>query len=443
MNIRERLPAFESPDYRVWFVGQSISLIGTWLQNTGQSWLVLQLTNSPFKLGLLTSIQFLPSLILSVFIGPVIDRFPKRSILLFTQSMFALAAVALAAISFGGHAQYWQVLLISTITGFITAIDWPARQSFVTEQVNDKSAVVNAVALNSTMFNIARVIGPGIGGLLIAAVGIPWTFALNAVSFIAVILSLLIMRAGRTPVLHGNGNYLEEIREGIGYVRRNKVVMSLLIIAGTISLFLLNFNILIPSFAQLTLKLKADAYGGLMSAMGVGALAAGILMSLGGSRLEPTPAYVYGSGFILSISMILVGLQKNVFLSGFLLIFCGFGMAALSTMCNTGLQMQAPDEMRGRVMAAYNLVYVGSTPIGALYAGKICDALGATMGFLVSGVIGLVFLLFMLIVVTPHTFAGIKTFASRSDWRHTVASHQSLDVSAAAAPEQVHDSSKT
>jgi MFS family permease len=411
VDIRKRLPAFESKDYRLWFTGQSISLVGTWLQNTGQAWLVLKLTNSPFKLGLLTSIQFLPSLILSVFIGPIIDRFPKRSILLFTQIMYALAAAALAVVAFGGHAQYWQVLVISAVTGLISAIDWPTRQAFVGEQVNDRSAVVNALALNSTIFNIARVVGPGIGGVLIAAVGIPWTFALNSVSFVAVIISLLLMKAGRKPSKSTKGNYVQEVREGTQYIAKNQVIMSLLIIAGIISLFLLNFNILIPSFAKLTLGLQAAGYGGLMSAMGVGALAAGVLMSLGGARLEPTPAYVYGSGFILAVAMVLVGIQRNFYLTGLLLVFCGFGMAALSTMCNTALQMQSPDHMRGRVMAAYNLVFVGSTPIGALYAGKISDALGANMGFLVSGVIGVVFLGTMLIFVTPRTFRGLRTFA--------------------------------
>jgi MFS family permease len=414
LNIRKRLPALESKDYRLWFVGQSISLIGTWLQNTGQAWLVLKLTNSPFKLGLLTSIQFLPSLIFSVFIGPVIDRFPKRSILLLTQILYALAAAALAVVAFGGHAQYWQVLVISAFTGIISAVDWPTRQAFVSEQVNDKSAVVNALALNSTIFNIARVVGPGIGGLLIAAVGIPWTFALNAVSFVAVIISLLFMRAGRTPSRSGKANYVQEVREGIQYIAKNQVIMSLLIIAGVISLFLLNFNILIPSFAKLTLGLRADGYGGLMSAMGVGALAAGVLMSLGGSRLEPTPAFIYGSGFILAVAMVLVGLQRNFYVTAFLLIFCGFGMAALSTLSNTALQMQSPDHMRGRVMAAYNLVFVGSTPLGALYAGQISDVLGASMGFFVSGLIGVVFLGAMLLFVTPRTFGDLKTFALAS-----------------------------
>ena len=411
MNIRKRLPAFESKDYRLWFAGQSVSLVGTWLQTTGQSWLVLKLTNSPLKLGILTSIQFIPSLVLSVFIGPIIDRFPKRSILLFTQIMYALAAVALAVVAFGSHAQYWQVLVIAAITGLISAIDWPTRQAFVGEQVNDRSAVVNAVALNSTMFNIARVIGPGIGGVLIAVVGIPWTFTLNAVSFIAVIVSLLLMKAGRRPTKSSTGSYAQEIREGTRYIAGNQIIISLLIISGVIGLFLLNFNIMIPSFSMLTLHLHADAYGGLMSAMGVGAMAAGVLMSLGGSRLEPTPAYIYGSGFVLAVAMVLVGIQRNFYLTGLLLVFCGFGMAALATMCNTALQMQSPDRMRGRVMAAYNLVWVGSTPIGALYAGKICDALGANMGFFVSGAIGVVFLGAMLVFVTPRVFRGLRTFA--------------------------------
>ncbi|HZL82249.1 MAG TPA: MFS transporter [Candidatus Deferrimicrobium sp.] len=411
MNIRKRLPAFDSKDYQLWFAGQSVSLVGTWLQNTGQAWLVLKLTNSPLKLGVLTSIQFLPSLILSVFIGPIIDRFPKRSILLFTQIMYALAAAALAVVTFGGHAQYWHVLVIAAVTGIISAIDWPTRQAFVGEQVNDRSAVVNAVALNSMMFNIARVIGPGIGGVLIAVVGIPWTFTLNAVSFIAVIVSLLRMKAGRKPTKSSTGSYAQEIREGTRYIAGNQIIISLLIISGVISPLLLNFNIMIPSFSMLTLHLQADGYGGLMSAMGVGAMAAGVLMSLGGSHLEPTPAYIYGSGFVLAVAMVLVGIQRNFYLTGLLLVFCGFGMAALSTMCNTALQMQSPDRMRGRVMAAYNLVWVGSTPIGALYAGKICDALGANMGFFVSGAIGVVFLGAMLVFVTPRTFRGLRTFA--------------------------------
>ncbi|MHB8106116.1 MAG: MFS transporter [Candidatus Cryosericum sp.] len=411
MNIRKRLPAFESKDYRLWFAGQSVSLVGTWLQTTGQSWLVLKLTNSPLKLGILTSIQFIPSLVLSVFIGPIIDRFPKRSILLFTQIAYALAAVALAVVAFGSHAQYWQVLVIAAVTGLISAIDWPTRQAFVGEQVNDKSAVVNAVALNSTMFNIARVIGPGIGGILIALVGIPWTFTLNAVSFVAVIVSLFLMKAGRRATKSSTGNYAQEIREGTRYIAGSQIIISLLTISGVISLFLLNFNIMIPSFSLLTLHLQADAYGGLMSAMGVGAMAAGVLMSLGGARLEPTPAYIYGSGFVLAVAMVLVGIQRNFYLTGLLLVFCGFGMAALSTMCNTALQMQSPDDMRGRVMAAYNLVWVGSTPIGALYAGKICDVLGANMGFFVSGAIGVVFLGVMLVFVTRRSFGGLRTFA--------------------------------
>lgn len=421
MSIRERLPAFDSKDYRLWFAGQSISLIGTWMQNTGQSWLVLQLTNSPFKLGLLTGIQFLPSLALSLFIGPVIDRYPKRSILLLTQSLFAVAAALLAIVTFSGHAQYWQVLVIAAFTGILTAVDWPTRQAFVKEQVREGSAVVNALALNSTMFNIARAMGPGIGGALIAMVGIPWTFALNALSYVAVIISLFFTQAGRKPAKDGTDDYVDEVRDGARYIKNNKVVAALLVIAGVISLFLLNFNIFIPSFARLTLGLEADAYGGLMSALGIGALAAGLMMSLSGPHLEPTPMHVLSAGLTLSAAMVLLGIQHSLHMSGLLLIVCGFGMATLSTMCNTALQLQSPDTMRGRVMAAYNLVYVGSTPIGALYAGKISDALGADTGFLVSGLIGIAFLAYMLIVVAPRAFKGMRTFvaAESVDYKDT------------------------
>ena len=274
MSIKSRLPALQSSDYRLWFVGQGVSVVGTWLQNTGQAWLVLKLTNSPLLLGVISSVQYLPSLLLSVFIGPMIDLFPKRTILLWTQSLFALAAAILAAVAFSGHAQYWQVLVISAFTGIVTAVDWPARQSFVSEQVHDRDTVVNAVALNSLIFNIARVIGPAIGGLTIAAVGIPWTFALNAASFLAVIWSLALMKAGRMPNKANAGDYFNDIKEGINYIKGNKAIGSLLALIGVINLFLLNFNVLIPSFAKLTLGLKADGYGGLMSAMGVGAMTA-------------------------------------------------------------------------------------------------------------------------------------------------------------------------
>ncbi|MFZ5860692.1 MAG: MFS transporter, partial [Spirochaetota bacterium] len=319
MSIKDRLPALASRDYRLWFVGQGISVIGTWLQNTGQAWLVLKLTNSPLKLGILTSVQYLPSLLLSLFIGPILDRYPKRSILLWTQSLFAFSAALLAAIVFSGREQYWHVLAIAAFTGLVTAVDWPARQSFVSEQVEDKDAVVNAIALNSTIFNIARVIGPAIGGALIAVVGIPWTFALNALSYLAVIASLWAMRSGRVAYAPKSGRYRSDIREGLTYIRKRKSISILLIIVGVITTFLLNFNILIPSYAKLTLGLGADRYGILMSAMGVGAMLAGILMSLGGRALQPKPAYIFGAGFILSIAMILIGLQRNFIISAILL----------------------------------------------------------------------------------------------------------------------------
>jgi MFS family permease len=414
-RIRQRLPAFQSRDYRLWFVGQGLSVIGTWLQNTGQAWLVLKLTNSPFKLGLVTSIQYLPSLFLSIFIGPIVDLFPKRTILICTQSLFALSAAILSWVCFAGHEQYWQVLLIAAITGFVSVVDFPARQSFISEQVRDSKAIVNAIALNNILFNVARIIGPAVGGVMIALVGIPWTFGLNSVSYLAVIASLFAMKAGRAPSARSSGDFLGEIRKGYRYIVQNKVIVTLLAIAGTLGLFVFNFNILIPSYAKLTLGLGADGYGALMSALGAGALIAAVAMSLRGSKLEPTPWLLFGSGLILCVAMVLTGLQRSPAAAAIFLVCCGFGMASFSTMCNTSIQMQSSPEMRGRVMSAYNLVWVGSTPIGALYVGQVSDSLGPAAGFWISGAICLAFLLVMLFAVAPRVFKGLSTFARPQD----------------------------
>jgi len=407
MTLRERLPALASKDYRLWFFGQGISVIGTWLQNTGQAWLVLKLTNSPFMLGLISTIQYLPSLLLSLFIGPLLDRYPKRSILIVTQILFSLAALILAALAFSPHVQYWHIMAIAAFTGVLTAVDWPARQSFVAEQVGERSLVVNAVALNSTIFNIARVLGPAIGGVLIAAIGIPWTFLFNAGSYIAVITSLCFMKAGRNPRAKG-GNFKGELRAGLSYIRKEKRIMLILIMIGFFSLFLMNLNILIPSFAKLTLGLSADRYGLLMSAMGFGSMIAGIIMSLSGEKLVPSPRLILIAGFVLAFAMVLTGLQKNFILSAILLAACGFGMSSYATLCNTSVQILSTDEMRGRVMSAYNLLFVGSTPIGSLYCGKVSESFGVNAGFWISGALGLVFLIIVSLFVFPRVFARVS-----------------------------------
>jgi MFS family permease len=426
MNIRQRLPAFESRDYRLWFAGQGISVIGTWLQNTSQAWLVLRLTNSPFKLGLITSVQYLPTLFLSIFIGPLVDLFPKRTILLWTQSLFALSAAVLALVCFGGNPQYWQVLLIAAVTGFVNVFDFPARQSFVSEQVGSGKAMVNAVALNSTIFNVARIIGPAIGGIMIALVGIPWTFALNSASYLAVIAGLAAMRAGRTASARRSGDFLAELAKGYRYIVSDKVIMTLLVVAGTFSLFIFNFNILIPSFAAITLGLGADGYGGLMSALGLGALAAAGSMSFSGTKFEPTPRLLFGAGALLCLAMIAVGFQRSPLAAGAVLVVCGFGMTSFSAMSNMAVQMQSTKEMRGRVMSAYNLVFVGSTPIGALFIGKVSDSFGPDRGFLLAGTLCIVFLAAMLLFVVPRSLKGMSSF---------VKTREEMDRPAQPAPE--------
>jgi MFS family permease len=406
MKLGDSFPALKAPDYRRWFTGQGVSVVGTWLQNTGQAWLVLSLTDSPFKLGLLSAMQFLPSLLFSSFIGPVIDTLPKRTILLWTQSLFALSAAILAAVAFTGHASYWIVLLIAGLTGLVTAVDWPARQSFVSELVEDRAIVVNALALNSAQFNIARVLGPAIGGVMIALVGIPWTFALNSLSYLAVIASIAGMKAGRISKAKRTGNLLGEMREGWRYVGKNRQLTMYLASAGLISLFVLNFNILIPSFAKLSLGLDSRGYGGLMSSLGAGAFVAAILMSLGGKRLQAKPSVVFPAGLVLCAGMVLTGVQRSPFLAGICLAICGFGMASFNTLCNTAIQTSTEDRMRGRVMSVYNTVFVGATPIGALYVGKLSDTLGPGLGFIISGVTGAAIIFFIYAFLVPEASSG-------------------------------------
>ena len=407
MMLKNRLPAFASKDYRLWFIGQGISVIGTWLQNTGQAWLILKLTNSPFMLGLISTIQYLPSLLLSLFIGPLLDRYPKRSILIVTQILFSLAALTLAALAFSPNVQYWHILVVAAFTGILTAIDWPTRQSFVSEQVGDRSLVVNAVALNSTIFNIARVLGPALGGGLIAAVGIPWTFLFNASSYIAVITSLCFMKAGREPQAIIR-NFKGELRAGLSYIYKEKRIMLILIMIGFFSMFLMNLNILIPSFATITLGLSADRYGLLMSAMGFGSMIAGMIMSLSGNKLLPSPRLILIAGIIFASAMVLTGFQKNFILSAILLAACGFGMSSYATLCNTSVQILSSNEMRGRVMSVYNLLFVGSTPIGSIYCGKISESYGVNAGFWISGMLGLVFLAIVSFFIFPRVFVSVS-----------------------------------
>ncbi|MDP2791357.1 MAG: MFS transporter [Rectinemataceae bacterium] len=420
---KRNFPAFGHRNFRLFWVGQCVSLIGTWMQNIGQSWLVLKLTGSPMKLGLVTAIQFLPVLLFSIFAGPFVDRFPKKKMLLFTQSMLMLLAFALAALTGFGLVRYWHVLVLALLLGFTNTLDIPTRQSFIIELVGREN-LMNAVSLNATMFNLARIIGPAVAGIMIGAIGIAPCFVLNGLSFIAVIIALTRIGTGSAP---GNAAgkaqekvgkqsatsrsaasqeageddppevsrrfelsaLLRETGEGLRYIESKPGILWPLALLGSLSLFVLNFNVIIPVFARDIIRGDAAEYGFLMTAMGIGSLAGAVTLAVKSSS-GPKIARLLAGAFGMSAFTLLIGLQRSFLLSCVLLALTGFSTILCTTQANALVQIRSEDGMRGRVMSVFSMVFGGVTPIGSLYAGALIEGAGPAICLVVSGIIGLV-----------------------------------------------------
>lgn len=387
-KVQSMFPALTHRNFRLFWIGQCISLIGTWMQNIGQAWLVLKLTNSAFKLGLVSALQFLPMMFLSLFVGTLIDRFPKRKVLLFTQSSLMILAAILATITYFNVVKYWHILILAMLLGFVNTLDNPTRQSFIIELVGKKD-LMNAIALNSSIFNLARIVGPAIAGLLIGILGIAICFYLNALSFIAVLIGLWLINVPGKPVVDKKYNVLGDLKEGLGYISTRPIIYLPLILLALISTFVMNFNVLIPVFAKQDLHRNAMGYGLLMTSMGVGSLMGALTLatrSRNGPKIEVLMAGALG----MSVFQIILSMEKNYWLTAFTLLIVGFCSIIFTASVNTTIQLNAEDYIRGRVMSVYSLVFGGVTPIGSLYAGKITEMLGASMGFAVSGAIGVV-----------------------------------------------------
>ncbi len=258
-------------NFRLFFSGQLVSLIGTWMQNVGQAWLVLELTHSSFKLGVVSALQFLPMLFLSFITGPFIDYFSKRKIIIMTQTVLMLLAFTLSLLVWGGVVQYWHILILATLLGIVNTIDMPARQAFIIEMVG-KEDLMNAIAMNSSIFNAARAVGPAIAGLLIGAAGTAVCFFVNGLSFLAVLWGLLLMKFAERPAEPRSYHVISDIREAISYIKNTPVVMIVILLVSVVSIFGTNFNVLVPVFSRQELHRDAAAYGFLMSSFGVGAL---------------------------------------------------------------------------------------------------------------------------------------------------------------------------
>lgn len=391
-ELRSIFRSLRHPNFRLFWSGQLVSLIGTWMQTVAQAWLVLELTGSSLKLGIVVSLQFLPMLFLSFFTGPFLDYFDKRRIILWTQSALMLLAFVLAALSWSGVIRYWHVLVLASLLGVVNTIDMPARQAFIIELVG-KEDLMNAIAMNSSIFNAARAFGPAVAGITISGLGTAACFLVNGFSFLAVIAGLLMMRMAPAPRKESPSyNVIQDISEAIRSIRATPAVLTTILLVSTVSIFGTNFNVLVPVFARMELQRDATAFGVLMSSFGIGALVGAASLAFL-SRWEPRPAFLFGGGLALSFFLMLIGLQRSYVLTAVLLAFSGWSMVTFFGTANTTVQLNTEDRLRGRVMSIYTLSFGGLTPVGSLFAGSLAHWIHAPFTFALGGLIcGTIFL---------------------------------------------------
>jgi MFS family permease len=376
--------ALRHRNFRLFFSGQSVSLVGTWITRIATSWLVYRLTGSALLLGVVGFCGQIPTLLLAPFAGVLVDRWDRHRILVWTQVLSALQSFALAGLALSGTITVAWVLVLQVAQGLINAFDTPARQAFVVHMVEDRDDLPNAIALNSTMVNGSRIIGPSIGGVIIAAVGEGWCFALDGVSYIAVIASLLAMRLPARAAARRGGAMLEELRTGFEYVTRFAPVRTALILLALVSLMGMPYTVLMPMIATETLHGGAHTLGFLMTASGVGAVGGALYLAsrrsvLGLGRVMVFATIAFGAG--------LIGFSQARATWSALLVLpvVGAGMMIEMASTNTILQTIVSEELRGRVMAFYTMAFLGTAPIGSLLAGVVADRVGASPTILLGG----------------------------------------------------------
>jgi MFS family permease len=371
-------------NYRLYFSGQVVSATGTWVQNVAQAWLVIELTHSPVAVGILATCQFGPFALLGLVGGALTDRLDYRKALLATQSAMMAAALILGTLALTHVVQVWMVDAVAAFYGLVQVLDVPVRQAFTVQMVGRRE-LRNAVALNSSLFNGSRVVGPALGGLIIASAGVGICFMVNAASFLAVIGGLLLMHTGDLhPVQRGKrgATITANIREGLAYARQTPRVRLVLIMMAVVATFGMNFNVLLPVLASRTLHSGPEVFGLLSACFGSGALAGALLAaSLARSLL---PLLIAAAGGFGAFEMLLA-LQGSVIGAAFLLALVGVCFTLYTANSNSTVQLAVPDHLRGRVMSLYAYVFFGTAPLGGLLAGWLADRGGTRLAFLVAG----------------------------------------------------------
>ncbi|MFA6542489.1 MAG: MFS transporter [Bacteroidota bacterium] len=395
------LPTFRSlrhRNYRLFFFGQILSLIGSWMQIMGQQWLVYLLTHSSAWLGTIGFFQNIPVVFFSLYAGSLADSLPKRKLIIITQFLSLLQAVLIALLLFFHLITVEVISLLAILLGVINAFDIPIRQSFVVEMVG-KEDLTNAIALNSATFNMARIVGPAIGGIVISAFGLEWCFVLNAISFVAVIVGLLKMdivepikdQIVRTTVF-------QSLKESVDYIRSERTLIALLSLVVVTTLFGWSYSVLLPVFAEDILKIGAVGLGNLLTAVGIGAFISAVSVATFEAKIQPK-TFVYGGLFLFVISVSIFALSSSITLSVLSLIGVGMGLVAFFATANASIQRRAPDKLRGRVMGLYSLIFQGSFPFGSLLIGVVAEWMGVRgaifIGGIICGITGLLVLFIM------------------------------------------------
>src|SRR3954471_5419302 len=374
--------ALKHRNFRLFFTGQLISLIGTWMQTVAESWLVYRMTGSALLLGKTAFASQIPVFLLSPLGGIVADRFNRHRIILATQTSAMILAGTYAFLTLSGRITVNEIIGIAACLGVVNAFDLPARQSFIVEMVG-REDLINAIALNSSMFNGARIIGPSIAGLLVAAIGEGWCFAANSISYIAVLTGLLMMRV-YPHEKKKNAPALEALREGFSFVRHTPPILALLMLLGLISLVAMPYSVLMPIFAEEILHSGARGLGMLMGATGMGALMAALLLA---SRqgVKGLGTWVSRASLVFGFTLMGFAYSRHFWLSIAILVCLGFTMMMQMTASNTLIQSMVPDRLRGRVMSVYSMMFMGMAPIGAFSAGAVAHRLGAPLTLAIGG----------------------------------------------------------
>lgn len=379
-------PALTHRNYRLFFAGQFVSLIGTWMQSVAQGWLVFTLTHSAFMLGAVAAVGSLPTLFLTMWGGVIADQHGKRKILVFTQSASMVLALALWGLTATGLVQVWHVAVLAALLSVVNSLDMPTRQAFTIELVG-RDDLMSGIALNSSVFNATRVLGPAVAGIIVAWWGTATCFLLNGISYVAVIAGLMLMQVDDHPRTHGNGSPMHMLLEGLRYIRRTRPVLDLVLLLGVTSLFGWSYSTLLPLFADEYLHAGPQGYGFLMAATGAGAVIGALMLSMDTQTRTPVRRLrAVGGIAIFSATLLCFAWSKFLPWSLVLMAAGGWAMITYFATSNTWLQHLVPNQLRGRVMGVYNGMFQGLTPVGGFLVGALAQHAGTPWAFTAGAV---------------------------------------------------------